>query len=129
MIDDDECGAVGGMRIGKGNLPQCHFAHHKSRMIWPGLEAGPPPWEAGMTYTATNLRICCKFNYTNWGGGETGQSICLYTLSSAVKHALKCPEQDINFWGKFEISKAMVTLDRDSQKKNVTWATESTHLQ
>jgi hypothetical protein len=32
---DDECGAVGGMRIGRRNealgenLPQCHFVHHK----------------------------------------------------------------------------------------------------
>jgi hypothetical protein len=35
---DDECAAVGGMRIGKEtevpgvNLPQCHFAHNKSHM-------------------------------------------------------------------------------------------------
>jgi hypothetical protein len=33
MRDNDECGAVGGMKIGRetevhgGNLPQCHFAH------------------------------------------------------------------------------------------------------
>jgi hypothetical protein len=36
--DDDECGAVGGMRIGRGsrslgeNLPQCNVVHHKSHM-------------------------------------------------------------------------------------------------
>jgi hypothetical protein len=36
MIADDECGAVGGMRIGRGtevlgeNLPQRRFVHHKS---------------------------------------------------------------------------------------------------
>jgi hypothetical protein len=30
MIDDDECGAVDGMRI------------RKSHMTWPGLQPGPP---------------------------------------------------------------------------------------
>jgi hypothetical protein len=29
-----------GMRIGRGNLPQYHFIHHKSHMTTPGIEAG-----------------------------------------------------------------------------------------
>jgi hypothetical protein len=39
MIDDDDCGAIGGMKIGREtevfgeNLPHCHFASHKSYMI------------------------------------------------------------------------------------------------
>jgi hypothetical protein len=28
-------------------LPQRHFVHHKSHMTRPGLEPGPPRWEAG----------------------------------------------------------------------------------
>jgi hypothetical protein len=28
------------------NLPQRHFFHHNSHMTRPGLEPGPPRWEA-----------------------------------------------------------------------------------
>jgi hypothetical protein len=49
---DDECGAVDEMRTGRGtevfgeNLLQFYFIHHKSHMSWPGIEHGPPRWEA-----------------------------------------------------------------------------------
>jgi hypothetical protein len=29
------------------NLPQYNIVYHKSHMTWPGLELGPPRWEAG----------------------------------------------------------------------------------
>jgi hypothetical protein len=29
------------------NLSQCHLVHHKSHMGYPGIETGPPRWEAG----------------------------------------------------------------------------------
>jgi hypothetical protein len=36
------------------NLPRHHFVHHKSHLTRPGIEPGPPRWEA--SYGAANLR-------------------------------------------------------------------------
>jgi hypothetical protein len=51
MIDYGDCGAVSGMKFGRGNRitrrkpAQRHFVHHKSQMTRFGLEPGPPLWE------------------------------------------------------------------------------------
>jgi hypothetical protein len=52
MIDDGDCGAIGGIKIGREtkvlgeNLLQRHFFHHKPHMTRSGLEPRPPRWEA-----------------------------------------------------------------------------------
>jgi hypothetical protein len=42
-----ECQLAGETEVLGENLPQCHSAHHKSHMTWPGLEPEPPRWETG----------------------------------------------------------------------------------
>jgi hypothetical protein len=37
---------AGEIEVYRENLPQFCFVNHKSNMIWPGFEPGPPWWEA-----------------------------------------------------------------------------------
>jgi hypothetical protein len=52
MIGDGDCGEIDGMKMAGEtevlgeNLPQHHVVYHKSHMIRPGFEPGPPQWEA-----------------------------------------------------------------------------------
>jgi hypothetical protein len=47
MIDDGDCGAIGGKKFGKGtlvlreNLPKHHFDHQKTGVTRPVFEPGP----------------------------------------------------------------------------------------
>jgi hypothetical protein len=41
-----EWSLAGETEVPRGNLPQRHFVHHKSNLTRPGLEPGPPRWEA-----------------------------------------------------------------------------------
>jgi hypothetical protein len=38
---------IGETKVLGDNLSTCHFVHEKFDMTWPGLEFGPPRWEAG----------------------------------------------------------------------------------
>jgi hypothetical protein len=73
MIDDYECGAVGGMKIGRGNRSTrrkpatAPLFRYKSHMTWPGLEPGQRGGKTAtncLSYgTAFNVFLTTSFTY------------------------------------------------------------------
>jgi hypothetical protein len=73
MKDDDECVAVVGMRIGRGNRStrrkpiQCHFFHHKSHMTTlgskPGRRGGKPATNCLSYRTALLTKYVQELNF------------------------------------------------------------------
>jgi hypothetical protein len=39
------------------SLPQFRFVHHKSHMTFPGLQSGPPRWEAGSRNSVLSIYL------------------------------------------------------------------------
>jgi hypothetical protein len=46
MIGEGDCGAIGGMKIGRETEVLREKLPHKSHLTRPGIEPGPPLWEA-----------------------------------------------------------------------------------
>jgi hypothetical protein len=68
------------------NLSQCHLVHQKSHMDWPGLEPGPPRWEAGDQRPEPKNEMLRKWGLRwriefIWLNTETGGGL-LWTLTN-----------------------------------------------
>jgi hypothetical protein len=79
MIDDGDCGAIGGMKFGRGNSStrrkpaSVSLVHHKPHMSWTRLEPEPPRWKTGDyrlsygTALVNTLLVCrCKLCTCWW---------------------------------------------------------------
>jgi hypothetical protein len=48
------------------NLHQRHLVHHKTHMIWPGIEPGPPRWEAGLFEIRQQIVCLSSYHSTSY---------------------------------------------------------------
>jgi hypothetical protein len=65
------------------NLPQCRSVHRRSHMTWPGLEPGPPRWEA------LQLTAWATAQYYPWSSASSTGSRCRYRRQwKSVMHLL-----------------------------------------
>jgi hypothetical protein len=71
------------------NLPQRHFVHHKSHLTRPGLEPGPPRWEASESYgTAYPFIQIGDLHADRLTNGYRGD---LAYILRAASHSVKLP--------------------------------------
>jgi hypothetical protein len=71
------------------NLPQYLFVHHKFHLTWPGIETGPPRWEAainrlsyGTAYESPYLGQSIPGRYSKPGPPEIGTGVLNHSIMS-----------------------------------------------